>query len=62
LYLQARGELRTELKLALRKGRTVRVPRGSTRPKQARIAGMVNISQRPAEASTGLCRGIGKAI
>jgi IS30 family transposase len=51
LYLQARGELRTELKLALRKGRTVRVPRGSTRPKQARIAGMVNISQRPAEAA-----------
>jgi IS30 family transposase len=45
LYLQARGELRTELKLALRKGRTVRVPRGSTRPKQARIAGMVNISR-----------------
>lgn len=51
LYLQARGELRTELKLALRKGRTVRVPRGSTRPKQARIAGMVSISQRPAEAA-----------
>jgi transposase, IS30 family len=51
LYLQARGELRTELKLALRKGRTVRVPRGSTRPKQARIAGMVNISDRPAEAT-----------
>jgi IS30 family transposase len=51
LYLQARGELRTELKLALRKGRTVRVPHGSTRPKQARIAGMVNISDRPAEAA-----------
>jgi transposase, IS30 family len=50
LYLQARGELRTELKLALRKGRTMRVPQGSTRPKQARIAGMVNISERPAEA------------
>jgi hypothetical protein len=39
LYLQARGELRTELKLALRKGRTARVARGSTRPKRARIAG-----------------------
>ncbi len=50
LYLQARGELRTELKLALRKGRTHRVPQGSTRTKQARIAGMVNISERPAEA------------
>lgn len=51
LYLQARGELRTELKLALRRGRVHRVPRGSTRPKAARIAGMVNISDRPAEAA-----------
>lgn len=50
LFLQARGELRTQLKLALRTGRTRRVPRGSTRPKQARIADMVNISERPAEA------------
>jgi len=50
LFLQARGELRTQLKLALRTGRVQRVPRGSTRPKQARIAGMVNISERPAEA------------
>jgi IS30 family transposase len=50
LFLQGRGELRTQLKLALRSGRTQRVPRGSTRPKQARIAGMVNISERPAEA------------
>ena len=51
LYLQARGQLRTELKLALRKGRYYRMPRGSTRTKTARIAGMVNISQRPAEAA-----------
>jgi transposase, IS30 family len=51
LFLQARGELRTQLKLALRTGRAQRVPRGSTRPKQARIAGMVNISERPAEAA-----------
>jgi len=51
LYLQARGELRTQLRLALRTGRTRRVPHGSTRPKQARIAGMVNISERPAEAA-----------
>ncbi|MCA1676281.1 MAG: IS30 family transposase [Actinobacteria bacterium] len=50
LFLQARGELRTQLKLALRTGRARRVPRGSTRPKQARIAGMVNVSERPAEA------------
>jgi len=50
LYLQARGELNTQLRLALRTGRTRRVARGSTRPKQARIAGMVSISDRPAEA------------
>jgi IS30 family transposase len=50
LFLHARGELWTQLKLALRTGRAQRVPRGSTRPKQARIAGMVNISERPAEA------------
>lgn len=49
LYLQARGELNTELKLALRRGRTRRRAQGSTRPKQARIADMVNISERPAE-------------
>lgn len=49
LFMQARGELRTQLRLALRTGRARRVPRGSTRPKQARIAGMVNISERPAE-------------
>jgi IS30 family transposase len=49
LFLQARGELRTQLKLALRTGRARRVPHGSTRPKQARIAGMVNISERPPE-------------
>jgi IS30 family transposase len=51
LYLQARGQLRTELKLALRRGRFYRRPRGSTRTKAARIAGMVNISDRPAEAA-----------
>lgn len=50
LYLQARGELRTELKVCPRQGRAQRRPRGSTRVKQARIAGMVNISERPAEA------------
>ena len=51
LYVQARGELRTELKLALRRGRYRRVPAGSTRVKAARIAGMVNISERPAEVA-----------
>lgn len=51
LFLQARGELRTQLRLALRTGRARRVPRGATRPKQARIAGMVTISERPAEVA-----------
>jgi IS30 family transposase len=51
LFCQARGELNTQLKLALRTGRTHRVERGTSRPKQARIAGMVNISERPAEAT-----------
>jgi len=50
LFCQARGELRTQLVLALRSGRTQRVPHGSTRPKQARIAGMVMLTERPAEA------------
>lgn len=51
LFCQARGELRTQLRLALRTGRTQRVQRGSTRPKQARIAGMVMLVERPAEAA-----------
>jgi IS30 family transposase len=51
LYVQARGELRTELTLALRRGRFRRMPAGSTRVKAARIAGMVNISERPAEVA-----------
>lgn len=50
LFVQARGECRTQLKLALRGGRTRRRPRGATRPRAARIVGMVNISERPAEA------------
>src|SRR5512135_3261019 len=51
LYLQGRGELRTQLKIALRKGRTRRVNR--SRPVVARgtIPDMVNISERPAEAA-----------
>ncbi|CCH28660.1 IS30 family transposase [Saccharothrix espanaensis] len=50
LYLQARGELRTQLKLALRRGRVQRVDR--TRPAAARqyIKDMVRISDRPKEA------------
>lgn len=50
LYLQAKGQLRTELVLALRQGRARRVPR--TRPAVARgtIPNMANVSERPAEA------------
>jgi transposase, IS30 family len=52
LYVQGRGELRRDLHQRLRTGRALRRPRGSYgRANQAsRIAGMVNISQRPAEA------------
>ena len=51
LYLQARGELRTELKLALRTGRARRVPRDRVQVAKGQITGMVNISERPPEAS-----------
>jgi transposase, IS30 family len=60
LFVQARGDCRTQLTLALRSGRTRRIPAGSTRPTQARIAGMVLISQRPAEATDrGACPATG---
>jgi IS30 family transposase len=51
LYLQARGELRTQLKIALRKGRARRVPRSRATVARGTIRGMVNISERPAEAA-----------
>ena len=50
LYLQSRGELRTELKLALRSGRTRRVAHSRTAPTRGKIRDMVNISERPKEA------------
>jgi transposase, IS30 family len=50
LYLQAKGELRTELKIALRQGRTRRVPRSRATVTRGKIKDMVNISDRPAEA------------
>jgi IS30 family transposase len=49
LYLQARGELRTQLSLALRRGRTRRVNR-SRAVARGNVVGMVNISERPVEA------------
>jgi IS30 family transposase len=48
LYVQGRGELRKELAKCLRTGRAVR-RRRDQRERSGGIAGMVNISQRPAE-------------
>lgn len=50
LYLQARGTLRTELKLELRRGRTRRVDRSRASASKGGIRDMVNISDRPKEA------------
>ncbi|WP_449224215.1 IS30 family transposase, partial [Amycolatopsis speibonae] len=51
LYVQGRGELRRELKAALRTGRTRRKPRTTGQQRQPRFtAPMVMISERPAEA------------
>jgi IS30 family transposase len=52
LFVQARGALRKELTCCLRTGRARRRPRGlATNNGQGKIRGMVNISQRPAEAN-----------
>ncbi|WP_449224355.1 IS30 family transposase [Amycolatopsis thailandensis] len=52
LYVQGRGELRRELKAALRTGRTRRKPRGTGEQRQPRFTTpMVMISERPAEAA-----------
>ncbi|HLI56086.1 MAG TPA: IS30 family transposase [Actinomycetota bacterium] len=48
LFVQARGELRRELAGCLRSGRTRRKPHGHVE-RRGRIAGMVMISERPAE-------------
>ena len=50
LFLQARGELRTQLKLALRTGRTRRISPSRTAETRGKITNMVSISERPAEA------------
>jgi IS30 family transposase len=52
IYLQPRGELRRQLVEALRTGRSRRRPRSPTAAGRgnAKITGMVNISQRPPEA------------
>lgn len=51
LYLQARGELRKELLRCLRSGRVRRKAQGRVHRSEAKIVGMVNISERPAEAA-----------
>jgi transposase, IS30 family len=50
LYLQARGELRTQLTIALRRGRTCRVSRSRPAVARGKIRDMINISERPVEA------------
>jgi transposase, IS30 family len=50
LYVQGRGELRRELARCLRTGRAARRPRGRAE-RRGQIPGMVNISERPAEAA-----------
>ena len=52
LYVQGRGELRRELHRCLRTGRALRKPRARrTHNEHRHIPGMVNISERPAEAA-----------
>jgi IS30 family transposase len=51
IYVQGRGALRRELAVCLRTGRALRKPRRVTGERRGRIPGMVNISERPAEAA-----------
>ena len=52
VYLQARGELAKEVKAALRTGRIKRKPQGrNTTDGRGKLKNMVNISERPAEAT-----------
>ena len=50
IFVQAKGELRKELAACLRSGRARRHPRGRVAAGGSKIVGMVNISERPAEA------------
>ena len=49
LYVQGRGALNRELSACLRTGRALRKPRRKAAERRGRIAGMVNISERPPE-------------
>jgi len=50
IYVQGRGALRRELAVCLRTGRALRKPRRTAGERRGKIAGMVMISERPAEA------------
>lgn len=51
IYVQAKGEFRKQLLGCLRSGRVQRLPQRGSRRGHPRIAGMVNISERPAEVA-----------
>jgi IS30 family transposase len=60
IYVQGRGALRRELAQCLRTGRAIRKPRrmpDGRRARQGKIAGMVSISERPAEVEDRAVRG-----
>ena len=51
VYVQSRGELAKDVKTALRTGRTRRKPQGRNHTDgRGKLKGMINISERPAEA------------
>jgi transposase, IS30 family len=50
IYVQGRGALRRELAACLRTGRALRHPRKQAVARRSRITGIVEISERPAEA------------
>jgi transposase, IS30 family len=51
IYVQSRGALRRELATCLRTGRALRRPRRQAAARRSRIPNIVEISERPAEAS-----------
>jgi transposase, IS30 family len=51
IYVQGRGALRRELAACLRTGRALRHPQRQPAERRGRIAGMVTISERPAEVT-----------